>query len=115
MKKKLIAAAAFAAVAAFVSVNAFSESNKTDNIHVSGSVANVTSDDAGVAIIASYDNNKRLNYVKLTDVPAGSTKQISISNGDKIMLWNKLGANGMKPAVSPIQMDDVQPTAIPKQ
>ncbi|MDO5398964.1 MAG: hypothetical protein Q4G33_13650, partial [bacterium] len=72
-------------------------------IVVDGTTASVTTDKAGVAIVASYDENGRLTAAKLQEAAVGTTT-VEVKTGDKVMLWDGIGADANKPMTASVEV-----------
>lgn len=107
-KKTAALLAALSMAAAAVPPLAFAEGN---GIVVSGTTASVTTDRAGVAVVASYEGG-RLTGAKTTAVPVGTTA-VEVKTGDKVMLWEGLGTNASAPIVDAVKVEAPVVTAAP--
>ena len=108
-KKTIALLAALSMAAAAVPSLAFAEGN---GIAVSDTTATVTTDKAGVAVVASYDASGRLAGAKATAAPVGTTT-VEVKTGDKVMLWNGLGAEANAPIVDAVTVEAPAPTEMP--
>lgn len=110
-KKTAAAAAAFSLAVTSVSIPAAIAAE--NGITVNGNTAEVTSDKAGVAIVASYGENGRLEGVTTKNVQAGTTESVSVNEGDKVMLWEGLTGENTTPIVDAVNVTKPEPTGTP--
>ena len=89
------AAAVFLAVICTVVVSAADAA-----ITVSGGKALVGNGAAGVAVVASYDENGSLAKLVTKPVEKGGAAKLDVAVGDKVMFWDGLGT--MKPLAASV-------------
>lgn len=81
-------------------------------ITVENGKATVGSNDAGVAIVATYGEDGRLSKVVTKDVAANEVAELDVAVGDKVMLWDGLGTD--KPLADAVTVtEDMMATQLP--